>query len=870
MKIKSILGSLMPLKSFVKLSVDEAKLLATRWDVPQANSEGLFDAGEGQMLPLAEDLADRQSHYILSAPDERGRQHRIAGRMLAEDLGSGSTSAATPLLFGAFAIAAMLTSVLPGGFRLVPGVLALALLGMIRIATAPRQEWAAYAAMFGLGLPLFGSLLQTLAGGGLIPAAVAIALLLGLGFFWKRGAGVGVILSALLVSGLVVAAVTLLPPALRQVGYMLPCILLPMAYATSELRERAIRLALQGAAASGEDVAFNAHMSARRTQAIQAAKDKSVLLFLGQTMGALVKRLDGFAADMGLRFAISLKDLATHLIIFGETGSGKTSTLLRPIIAMIMRARKAGERLGLFMADGKGALAGEHAGMKDFTPLNPRHEVVSLYEGLSASDVARQHEENNMPAAGEGEGGNSKIFSALCAACCRPSAYMLEALVKHQICDKSGQPWKWSLLCHDRLGKLFLSGDEGQDEIRSYWEQIAQAEGAIDGMLEESYLYSTQTVTQMPGETLGSVLANWTTWFQPYTSHPDLQRWAAADTGARVEDCLHGKAVGLDVNGSLYGQLAANLIQKFLKARVLGELQRRAGCENGDWQKADPTATPCYLVIDEFQDLQTTADADLIPKARSLGGHYIVATQTIESLYQTSRNQNSTKAMLASLLSRISLRTSAATMQWLQESVGMGRVPQREGSAVMVDFTGSVSKAYNAPLWDVGHPLGRILAGFRRLVGGMHFKDARVDRRQGRTGAAATELHASELILVRDLKEEPILELSKFSALTADMGVAFASIRRGGVPRRDFIRVLEPLHSIPDDLLDPEFAGRRDLNAEDAVAREAAIEAALAADAEQATAEEQLSITHDYEETHQPLTALLDAIRNPETINEEK
>ena len=90
------------------------------------------------------------------------------------------------------------------------------------------------------------------------------------------------------------------------------------------------------------------------------------------------------------------------------------------------------------------------------------------------------------------------------------------------------------------------------------------------------------------------------------------------------------------------------------------------------------------------------------------------------------------------------------------------------------------------------------------------------------------------------------------------------------MPRRDFVRVVAPLKTIPDDLLDPNFAGRRDLAAEDAVTRQEAIEAALAAEAERSTDEATaLSITHD-EETHQPLTALLDAIRNPETETTEE
>ena len=49
----------------------------------------------------------------------------------------------------------------------------------------------------------------------------------------------------------------------------------------------------------------------------------------------------------------------------------------------------------------------------------------------------------------------------------------------------------------------------------------------------------------------------------------------------------------------------------------------------------------------------------------------------------------------------------------------MGRVPHRESDAAMVDFVRSVAKAYNAPVWDEGHPMARVLATFRRKVGGI-------------------------------------------------------------------------------------------------------------------------------------------------------
>ncbi|MBN8924571.1 MAG: hypothetical protein BGP10_13245 [Rhodanobacter sp. 68-29] len=71
--------------------------------------------------------------------------------------------------------------------------------------------------------------------------------------------------------------------------------------------------------------------------------DDSPLINIGQTIGKLAHRGDRFAADEGLLMSISLRDLSTHMIIFGETNSGMTSSQLRPKIAGRRRRRIHGK-----------------------------------------------------------------------------------------------------------------------------------------------------------------------------------------------------------------------------------------------------------------------------------------------------------------------------------------------------------------------------------------------------------------------------------------------------------------------------------------------------------------------------------------------
>lgn len=63
---------------------------------------------------------------------------------------------------------------------------------------------------------------------------------------------------------------------------------------------------------------------------VSKPRDAAPLINIGQTMGKFSRLGDNFVADEGLPVSISMRDLCTQMIIFGETSSGMTSNLHFP------------------------------------------------------------------------------------------------------------------------------------------------------------------------------------------------------------------------------------------------------------------------------------------------------------------------------------------------------------------------------------------------------------------------------------------------------------------------------------------------------------------------------------------------------------
>lgn len=215
-----------------------------------------------------------------------------------------------------------------------------------------------------------------------------------------------------------------IPDALAYFG--LAC-LYPMVYSEHEFNKREEILATRGKQhnmASKGGLA-DALLGPKYQQAVQAAKDRSPLFFIGVAKGYLSKIKEyGLSPDKGVRMMQSLMDSFTHTLVIGRSGIGKTT---QTALIRIQQLAKLKGEIGGYFDDGKRSLVGDVRKVMDII-VEPGVDFA-LFEGLNAQEVAQalNHRSKKGSAGGDGahweEGTDNFIDHA---------TVLLEAFEKHE------------------------------------------------------------------------------------------------------------------------------------------------------------------------------------------------------------------------------------------------------------------------------------------------------------------------------------------------------------------------------------------------------------------------------------------------------
>jgi hypothetical protein len=538
-------------------------------------------------------------------------------------------------------------------------------------------------------------------------------------------------------------------------------------------------------------------------------------------------RWDSFAPDPGLPFVVEVEALTKHLVFFGTSGQGKTDALIKPTVYQYLRAKMG----GAFYICGKGALAAEFLGLKNYLCLDPTRHTVGLLEGLTPHQAVQTITEINIR---PGDNPNENpIWNNLTIAHLRHAAYFLYALVEMSR-KNPNRSWFWTMWDWNRLAFMPQTDPQTLKDIVAITK--ANHPGAADGMLLQALNYFETDFYQMDDKLREGSMGQVSTWMGGITSHPLLIKWAQCETGsANPEICLrkdeNGEfwSVGMNLPKVRYDK-AGQLATAFVKSRIYTRIKERADMEGG-WREADPNACMVLMVQDEFQLIATESDYDLAPVARSLGCALVIATQTLESVREKARDPNQVEAFFDAFQSRIALSTSIGTVEWLQKWNGWGTawIPQFGGGGRTLNFIGGVQTALATPLFDESHPMR---VWFQRLQrkGVGEFKAVGMDAVQSQQpGAVKNFIHDTLPSNLRGFlgfepaqgsasgkawEQEPIVRVADFASLTKKQGIALCSVLRGGVPRRDFVELNKPIKGIPEDLRDPNYKPRNQVEPE--------------------------------------------------------
>lgn len=378
-----------------------------QWVVPEGKDLNEFEEYWPQ---IAEDLRDKQERGLRTKNGQVIEAHREA-----QDLILGNDSIATPLMYAALPVVAALAYLAASFFGANAGMATMALALPFLIAIMQHEDGgdATMAAVFWLIAPyVFATKAGALAAAGpagifalaasmAMPAAIAFAVLAVLMVVTKpKGLRIEALVKlvkwTLFVLALLAVTAALLPASMLPIaGFVLAAVAGPMSHTEKNFLSRANVLEQQG-------FAFNlgrtgplalAHLEPRQQQAVNAHNDKTPVFTLGWAKGWLTQKQYPYAPDANLPLNLSALDLTMHLIVFGNTGIGKTESVMRPLAKQWCDADAGG-----FVAlCGKGSLPGDLSGLielmitsgVDYAPMQGL-DATNMTVALNAIETGKE------------------------------------------------------------------------------------------------------------------------------------------------------------------------------------------------------------------------------------------------------------------------------------------------------------------------------------------------------------------------------------------------------------------------------------------------------------------------------------------------
>ncbi|QWT22497.1 TraM recognition domain-containing protein [Bacillus sp. NP157] len=794
------LRSLIPVDALWEKSQQGVDELVTRWDVPSH----VVDTNTGAMVPVREDLRDARPRFN-GLP---GGRHVTARIHALDDMNWGSPSSAEPLLVMLVPILASLTQF--GSFIAVPAVLAL-LPVLYAIHSVMGARRMVMVALLGGLLPcLWGSILGAFTGmdrGGLwssgpsallLPVGSLVAAVLLISLFAPAGQVKGSLKqAALLVGGVAVAALVSLAlsrwlPFLPAVApWVLGCSL-PLLMAWQDYKARADVLReqdLRYGSSENAGLLRTAHIDARKVQAERAARDETQFVELGRATGLATQKQDGYAPDAGLLMGLTQYDCSTHIFCLGETNSGKTSGLLRPVASGLLRLNRA--PLGALVMDAKGSLPFELSDLPDYTLIQPGMDIA-LIQGLMPEEVVEAILAIvTNKATGEDSFWNSSgrtlllsslvVQRALCDLRTAPRTELAE------MASRSRAAWTLQTT-RDFLVLAQARPEDGMDALLTL---AAFHDDADTGsLLDDALVYFSDELANMDDKTKSNIFATVSSWLSPIFQHRDLLRWTQIETGYDPSEVLFGKRCGVALPEVRYGKagmIAANLI----KQRVYAGIRRRG--ERPFWDKEGTGETQVLVLVDECQDLIGAPEMAIAPIGRSLGLILCLATQTVENLIVRLGGEAQARGFLASFLSKICLRSSPMTIEWMARELGESELLVSDLRATGINLEATSDRFERSSLLDVAHPN----AAYHQHV----LRDALREsgsHRQVIKGASSGRISVNhhvlpDLVVGTQWVKQTLFSPSELAAYLAPNYRALAMIQRAGVKRRDIID-LKPIY----------------------------------------------------------------------------
>lgn len=416
--------------------------------------------------------------------------------------------------------------------------------------------------------------------------------------------------------------------------------------------------------------------------------DKSPTITLGEASGMFAYRGHLNAPQRRQPMAMSLNDMAQHVLVLGGTGEGKTRSILLPLVDQLLALRQSMEKgaISFYCTDGKGVLwrdikgaaekAGQGADVRVIGCSDATGEYgVDLLDGIEPQLVADIIRSVARQTKGDSSGDSfwpdmaSEVIRN-CAVLCRAWEMTDDGLA---YVEQTGERIYSLVMIYSVTLDPMLQARAVKAITEAYEDpnQRAGIKPYLTPELSYASRYMAEQWSTMAADTKTGILANITQVMSPFATNQPLRRSFAAGMGERLMpiSASWGSICVVNVPSLEYG-LAGRIVNVFLKTLLYTEARKR--------EMADPRIgqrEKLLFIADEFQDLITAdvaglSDANFWNVARSTGTVGIISTQGMSSLEQAIGKVGAENFALQ-MRSKIVLRVEdPTTMQYARTLAG--------------------------------------------------------------------------------------------------------------------------------------------------------------------------------------------------------
>ena len=394
------------------------------------------------------------------------------------------------------------------------------------------------------------------------------------------------------------------------------------------------------------------------SQQVNTSEGLPFSLWLGRSTGLLVRRGHKAGLKPGQQVGLNLSNACQNIITFGGIGSGKTSTVIHPLLIQLFD-----QHCGGLIFDVKGDFHEAVRGtavmtQRSYKVIGPGFASINLLDGLKP---------------------------ALAATFLKSGLLLSDTQIDRFWLDTASE------LCRNALGLLYHIPEHYT--LKGLYEYLFVDEfriaviGVIDSLIDRldeqekralmaNKNYTTGVFQKFDDKVRNGVHATCAQILAPFSQIELTDAFCKTD-GEHLpwHSLLDGNIFLVQLPTAQWG-LGAKLAYTFLKLRFFNLMQQRA--LNNNWNQE----TPVFFLCDEYQDVISAnkdglSDLNFWDKSRDSKTIGIVSSQAVSSFYAAIGDHDVANSILQNFRQKLCFSTEdEATIKYFQFLAGDAEIPQ--------------------------------------------------------------------------------------------------------------------------------------------------------------------------------------------------